>query len=153
MIADVGGGEVNASFSVLSLASAFPNIHGDSPDGFNIQAFQVLFVGLVVFTEAVYMAVLLIAYVFPVDAPFRKSFLAFARVSHAWAALDVFVLTAIAGSFQIATLVQLIIGSSCDMMKVILAEYFSDQIDEPVCFRLQPHLLPGIWILLLAAAM
>jgi hypothetical protein len=154
LIANLGHGVVDKEIGPLSLSADLPHMAdapngGENPDIFILFA-QLTFIFLVVVMEFLYMVMLLFAYLVPVNSIFRKSFLTFAHMLHAWAALDVFVLTIFAARFSLPKQTEIQMGNTCDPIESALEKYFYnlDGLDEFVCQRIDPQLSIGTWFLL-----
>lgn len=137
-------------FSVVGLANALP---GDSPNptGLGVIFLQATMLIFVVATVFMHLGVLMALWLAKLSEASQRRLFYAAEVLNSWVALDVFMVCIIASVLQIEQFSHFIIGSRCDAINGIIAEYLDSEvggIDE--CFDVRSTLSRGTWLLVAA---
>ena len=105
---------------------------------------QVMLVCLVLVAPLLWLLLLAILWAAPLRASPQRSVLLAAERCFAWAALDVFVLTILAGLSQLAQYAQFMLGGECDGLDALLAAHFASLLPgAPTCFGVATRLRAG----------
>lgn len=140
------------TYSVVSLGLAIPD-GNPSPNSFGIRWIQLAYFVFVVLAVVMYHALLLVLWCAPLSKTWQRKILIATQALDAVSSLDVFVVSIVASVAQIQQFASFIVGSRCDAIDAIVARTpLAARIPgSPKCFDLETHLLPGFWILALAA--
>ena len=105
---------------------------------------QVMLVCLVLVAPLLWLLLLAILWAAPLRASSQRSVLLAAERCFAWAALDVFVITILAGLSQLAQYAQFMLGGECDGLDALLAAHFAALLPgAPTCFGVATRLRAG----------
>jgi hypothetical protein len=139
-------------FSVVSLASEVPraNLHPRTPDLLWIQFVFCLFSMLMAIA---YHALLMVLWAAPLASRWQGRGLVAAQVMSAWNALDVLVVSILAGVLEIRQFALFILGDRCDALDALLESIppIASRLPGSVtCFDVQSELREGFFVLLTA---
>jgi len=134
-------------FSVFSLAMAMPSSNPDS-DSLKIRWIQVAFVLFTMVVSLLYPIILIILWCAPLSNRIQRHLFVTVQVFNAWSALDVFVVSIMAGVLEIERFALSIIGNKCDGINALLAKSQWAAKLEPhvVCFDTVAELKRGFWL-------
>jgi len=140
-------------FSVATLSMAIPAAtqEPNSPSTRFIQGTFIMFTMVLALAYPVLLTVLWSA---PLTEKVQRRLLVSCQVIHAWNALDVFVVSILAGVLEIERFALAIIGDKCDPINHLLerSPWFVQRIPgNPVCFDVMTVLRSGFWLLAVAA--
>jgi len=141
-------------FSVISLASALPSASPE-PDSFGTRWIQCTFILFSMVMVFVYHIILIILWWAPLTNKVQRHLLITSQILNAWSALDVFVVSIMAGVLEIQQFTKFIVGTKCDKLDALVAMTpIADKIPGGVkCFDVETELEGGFWILLVATVL
>ena len=147
------GAEASAtSYSLLSLGLALPGTSSRAGAA-TLPAFQAVFFIVCLAAPLLWLLLLALLWLVPLRATTQRRLFVAAEVAHAWAALDVFLVTLLASLLELDQFSQFIVGDECDALNALLRRYFGALVHgEPQCFRVDAQLEPGAWLLFAASA-
>ena len=110
---------------------------------------QVMLVCLVLVAPLLWLLLLAVLWAAPLRATTQRSVLVAVERCFAWAALDVFALTILAGLSQLSQYAQFMLGGECDGLDAMLAAHFATLLPgAPTCFGVATRLRAGCSVLL-----
>lgn len=139
-------------FSVISLATALPSASPD-PNSFGTRWIQLAFVCFSIVFVLAYNIILVVLWWAPLSNKVQRRLLVSAQVLNAWSALEVFMLSIMAGVLEIQQFAKFIVGTKCDKLDEVVAKIpsLADMIPGGVsCFDVKTELKEGFWILLVS---
>jgi len=137
-------------YSAISLGNFIPfaSINPSSP---GVRWIQGTFFTFVLAVPLAHISALLFLWLTPLTTKTKKRVFVLTEVLNAWSALEVFVVSIIAALLEIRQFAQFIVGDKCDMVNVILKEYFINLLSgDDRCFDVVATLDKGCWILFAA---
>ena len=150
----LGRGGATREYSLVSLAL---NIPGGELSHVGVQVSLWVFVIVMPAAQLVALALL---WLMPMTASSQRRMEIVAEVCGAWAALDVFLVAALAAVLQIGRFTEFIVGDACDGINKVLREISNlggDGLDplrlngDDVCFDVDTRMESGCWVLVCAA--
>eukprot|EP00941_MAST-03F_sp_MAST-3F-sp1_P005366 g5366.t1 len=153
--------KVKTQYSFVSLASSIAGavIGAGGPESplttaFGLYFIAVVFVLFVIALPICHLMLLLYCWIFEHTLRTQRKLFIAVEVLHAWASLEVMVLSVVSAVAQLSQFVGFIIGHKCDLIDDILADFFGDLVpkDQPkTCFDVSSRFGAGAWILLAGA--
>jgi hypothetical protein len=141
-------------FSIVSLAMAVPSSNPD-PDSLDVRWIQWAFVLFAIVMTFVYPIVLIVLWLVPCSERHQRNLVVAIQVLDAWSALDVFMVSIVAGVFEIRRFALFMIGDKCDGLDALLSQTrISQLVPGPMtCFDVTSELKGGFWILFTAVVL
>ena len=142
---------VSVSSSLLSLGLQLPQAAGTyaGSSGVAVRLLQLLLIGTLLVAPLLWLLLLTLLWAAPLSVAAQRRLLRAAERCFAWAGLDVFVLTILAGLAQLTQYAKFMLGDECDGINRLLAAHFADLVPgEPSCLAVAPQLRAGIFVLL-----
>eukprot|EP01117_Protostelium_nocturnum_P011002 TRINITY_DN3992_c0_g2_i1.p1 TRINITY_DN3992_c0_g2~~TRINITY_DN3992_c0_g2_i1.p1 ORF type:complete len:982 (-),score=368.11 TRINITY_DN3992_c0_g2_i1:214-3159(-) len=118
------------------------------PDSFGIRFIQITFFFFAFIIPMAYLVSLSVLWFFPLTKKMQSKLIVFTEVTHAWSALEVFVVSVVASLLQLEQFSQFMLGGKCDIINKVLESYASGILgDYPLCFGVIATLRSGCWLL------
>jgi len=139
-------------FSVVSLASEVPSA-SPHPHSIDLVFIQLIFCLFSMAMVIVYHVMLMVLWGAPLTNRVQRHGLVAAQVMNAWSALDVFIVSIMAGVLEIRQFALFIIGDKCDGLDALLEKLPPVASRVPgklTCFDVESELREGFFILLMA---
>lgn len=139
-------------FSVASLASEVPST-GLHPHAFDLVWLQFVFCVFSMWMVIAYHITLMVLWAAPLTNRLQRHGLVCAQVMNAWSALDVFMVSIMAGVLEIRQFALFIIGDKCDGLDALVAKIppIASRVPGAItCFDVESELQPGFYVLLVA---
>ena len=152
--AALGAGAGPTPYSLIDVGNLLPRISSQAPPA-ALRLFQGVFFLICLVVPLLWLAILTTLWLVPLRIPTQRRLFVAAEVAHAWAALDVFILTVIASLLELDQFAQFIVGDECDGIDAALRTYFDYTVGgdkaEERCFVVDARLEGGIWLLFCAS--
>lgn len=140
------------SYSIISTGLALPS-SALNPDSFGVRFIQVTWFSFAIAIPLCYLLLLLVLWLTPLTPRLQRGVFVVTEVFNAWSALEVVVVSIVAALLELQQFSQFIIGSRCDIINPLLAQYFGPYLDgDTKCFDVIATLDDGCFFLFAACA-